>query len=119
MNETERPRPLFEVSPASTPDPGLSRTTTRKEPTYGEDETAIPSVRPVVDAHDRLWAEMDVLDDAAELARQVKTNGSFFGPAHAEALANLRNAQIELAQMTAEAEKRHDRSQYRILWEYV
>ncbi|ANB12565.1 hypothetical protein AWJ20_822 [Sugiyamaella lignohabitans] len=80
-------------------------------------EGQIPSVKPVVNSHDRLWSEVDVLDDAADLASRVKANGSFFGPAHSKALDQLRHAQVELAQMTAEAEKQQDRAKYRVLWE--
>lgn len=77
----------------------------------------IASVKPVVDKHDRLWSEIDVLDDAAAMAQQTRRDRSFFGPAHAEALDNLRNAQIQLAQVMAETTHKHDTSEYRALWE--
>ncbi|CAN6672855.1 hypothetical protein TRVA0_047S00540 [Trichomonascus vanleenenianus] len=78
----------------------------------------IPSVRPVVDNHDRLWAEIDVLDDAAEMARQASMNGgSFFGKAHAEALEKLRQAQTELVTSMAITHAKNDKDNYRNTWE--
>jgi hypothetical protein len=83
-----------------------------------EDPNAkIASVKPVIDEHDRLWSEIDVLDDAAEMAEQTRQDRSFFGVAHAETLDNLRNAQIQLAQVMAETKNIHDTSEYRALWE--
>lgn len=76
-----------------------------------------PSVTPVVDDHDRAWAEMDVLDDAVEMAHQIKANKSFFGTEHAEAMDQLRSKQTELAQLMSQTDLRHDKSQYTNLWQ--
>lgn len=73
--------------------------------------------QPIVDQHDRMWAEVDVLDDAQKLANQVKVTGSFFGPAHAEALENLRQGQIELAHKTADVEAHKNQQQFNELWQ--
>lgn len=76
-----------------------------------------PSVTPVVDDHDRAWAEMDVLDDAIEMAHQIKANKSFFGTEHGQAMEQLRSKQTELAQLMSQTNLKHDKSQYTNLWQ--
>jgi hypothetical protein len=79
----------------------------------------IPSVKPVVDNHDRLWAEMKVLDDVEKAAEESKGSGSFFRASHAEAMANLQAAQLELARVMADRDEAQNLAQYRTLWKYV
>jgi chromatin segregation and condensation protein Rec8/ScpA/Scc1 (kleisin family) len=93
--------------------PEQSTSTEKREPQPNE----VPSVNPIVDAHDRLWSEIDVLDDVAEMANQTKQSKSFFGQAHAESIEKLRNAQTELAQIMTQIDQRHDKSKYRSIWE--
>lgn len=56
----------------------------------------ISSVKPVVDQNDRLWAELDVLDEVEIAAEETDANGSFFSEAHAKVLRELQQAQLEL-----------------------
>jgi hypothetical protein len=86
-------------------------------PQAQEGQQQFPSVTPVVDDHDRAWAEMDVLDDAIEMARQIKANKSFFGTEHAQAMDQLRSKQTELAQLMSQTDLKHDKSQYTNLWQ--
>lgn len=96
-----------------------------EHPQQPERNGEIPSVKPVVDNHDRLWAEIDVLNDAGEMAQQAKTNKSFFGPNHAQALEQLRSAQSNLVQVLAESEQQKqkqkqpttDSDNHSTLWE--
>lgn len=76
----------------------------------------IPSVKPVVDEHDRLWSEMDILPETESIAHQARTNGSFFGPEHANALRELRAAQRELVRAMASKDRRQE-DYYQPLWE--
>lgn len=78
----------------------------------------IPSVKPVVDDHDRLWAEIDILNETESIAQQAAVNKSFFGADHAQALGELRKAQTELVRAMAVGDKRMGlEQQYQSLWE--
>lgn len=77
----------------------------------------IPSVKPVVDDHDRLWAEIDILSETESIAQQAAMNKSFFGADHAQALSELRKAQTELVRAMAQGEKRAGEEHYQSLWE--
>lgn len=79
----------------------------------------IPSVKPVVDNHDRLWDETKVLDEVDDMAADPKLSGSLFRAGHAEAMANLQAAQLDLAQAMAERDATQNVAQYRTLWQYV
>ncbi|KAK9368348.1 hypothetical protein V1509DRAFT_623819 [Lipomyces kononenkoae] len=63
--------------------------------------TTLPKVRPIVDTHDAMWADLDIMQDIEEAADQVDKEGNFFGEVHVNALENLQRAQMELA-MTME-----------------
>lgn len=96
----------------------LSRVESSKDglPNTELPETAhIPSVRPVIDTHDRLWAQVDVLDEIGQHANEAQAKESFFTDEHAEALNHLRHAQMELAQLMEAGSKKHEESS-RILW---
>lgn len=77
--------------------------------------THIPSVRPVIDTHDRLWAQVDVLDEIGQHATEAQAKESFFTDEHAEALNNLRHAQMDLAKLMEAGSMKHEESS-RILW---
>uniref|UniRef100_A0A060TI60 ARAD1D43868p n=1 Tax=Blastobotrys adeninivorans TaxID=409370 RepID=A0A060TI60_BLAAD len=76
----------------------------------------IQPVTPTQDSHDRLWAEIDVLDDVSTLAQETTQSG-FFGAEHSEAVDKLRKAQATLVDMMLEAEKRNDVALYKSVWE--
>ncbi|KAK9346849.1 hypothetical protein V1522DRAFT_403211 [Lipomyces starkeyi] len=59
--------------------------------------TMLPTVRPIVDSHDAMWADLDIMDDIEEVAEQVDNEGNFFGEVHVNALEDLQQRQIELA----------------------
>ncbi|KAK9362483.1 hypothetical protein V1504DRAFT_448618 [Lipomyces starkeyi] len=59
--------------------------------------TRLPTVRPIVDSHDAIWADLDIMDDIEEVAEQVDNEGNFFGEVHVNALEDLQQRQIELA----------------------
>ncbi|KAK9237550.1 hypothetical protein V1525DRAFT_403512 [Lipomyces kononenkoae] len=63
--------------------------------------TPLPKARPIVDTHDAMWADLDIMQDIEEAADQVDKEGNFFGEVHVKGLENLQQAQIELA-MTME-----------------
>lgn len=125
--EPEEPVPYRGVESSSSektnepsPDETENGLETETETDGADHDPSLDSIgpdHPVVDQHDRMWAEVDVLDDAQKLASQVKTSGSFFGPAHAQALENLRRGQIELAQKTADVEAHRTRQEFNDLWE--
>lgn len=83
----------------------------------GPSQFGIPSVKPVVDDHDRLWAEIDILSETESIAQQAAMNKSFFGADHAQALSELRKAQTELVRAMAQGEKRAGEEHYQSLWE--
>ncbi|KAJ8103236.1 hypothetical protein POJ06DRAFT_65827 [Lipomyces tetrasporus] len=58
--------------------------------------TMLPTIRPVVDTHDTMWADLDIMEDIEEVAEQVANEGNFFGQTHVTALEDLQQAQIEL-----------------------
>lgn len=102
--------------------PGLSRPTPTISNTSRDRQSSvsigIPSVKPVVDDHDRLWAEIDILNETESIAQQAALNKSFFGKDHAEALGELRKAQTELVRAMALGDKRMGlEQQYQNLWE--
>ncbi|KAK9390854.1 hypothetical protein V1515DRAFT_591795 [Lipomyces mesembrius] len=59
--------------------------------------TMLPTVRPIVDSHDAMWADLDIMEDIDEVAEQVDNEGNFFGGVHVNALEDLQQTQIELA----------------------
>lgn len=82
-----------------------------------QQQYAIPSVKPVVDQHDRMWAELDVLDEVEIAASETEANMSFFGDSHAKVLAELQQSQLELIKSISVADKRVEKDQYQSLWE--
>ncbi|ODQ66047.1 hypothetical protein NADFUDRAFT_42032 [Nadsonia fulvescens var. elongata DSM 6958] len=73
--------------------------------------------KPSIDYHDMLWAEMDILDDVKSMAQQTITNGSFFGKKHAEALEQLKKAQVRLAHEICSNDKQIGEYDHRKIWE--
>ncbi|CCH44705.1 hypothetical protein BN7_4273 [Wickerhamomyces ciferrii] len=66
----------------------------------------VPSARPNVDYQDRLWTQIDVLDDVKKMSEQTSIdNDSFFNAKHGKALDELRLAQIELLSTIRNSEK--------------
>lgn len=84
---------------------------------YQSSQFGIPSVKPIVNDHDRMWAEVEILQETEAIARQAEQNGSFFGTDHAQALNDLRQAQSELVKAMAQGDKRMGQEQYQNLWE--
>ncbi|KAK9378487.1 uncharacterized protein V2V93DRAFT_375790 [Kockiozyma suomiensis] len=58
---------------------------------------AIGQVQPIVDAHDAIWADLDIMDDIERRADQVSQQRNFFGKEHVAALEDLQELQIKLA----------------------
>ncbi|KAF5132691.1 hypothetical protein DV495_001039 [Geotrichum candidum] len=94
--------------------------TTSASPYYNSmnttDNKNIPSVKPVVDEHDRLWSEIDILSETESIAHQARANRSFFGPEHAKALRELRTAQRDLVRAMGGKDRRRE-DYYQSLWE--
>ncbi|VVT47470.1 uncharacterized protein SAPINGB_P001727 [Magnusiomyces paraingens] len=82
-----------------------------------QQQYGISSVKPVVDQHDRMWAELDVLDEVEVAANETEANTSFFGEMHAKVLADLQISQLELIKSMSLGDKRIDKGQYQSLWE--
>lgn len=82
-----------------------------------QQQYGISSVKPVVDQHDRMWAELDVLDEVELAANETEANTSFFGEMHAKVLADLQLSQLELIKSMSLGDKRIDKGQYQSLWE--
>ncbi|KAK9451649.1 uncharacterized protein V1518DRAFT_409151 [Limtongia smithiae] len=59
--------------------------------------TTAQIARPVVDLHDAIWADLDIMDDIESVSQEVSDEGNFFGASHVAALADLQATQIELA----------------------
>ncbi len=77
----------------------------------------IPSVRPLVDSQDKLWTEINVLDDVREMSNDARVTGSCFNKEYANSVAKLRKAQVELARVTAQCERKADSDEVRQVWE--
>lgn len=86
----------------------LSRTNTNAESVYNPPSTydnqsmrttdKIPSARPSVSYLDKLWTQIDVLDDVRNMASQVRSKGLFFNDkfnAELESMKELQNKLIE------------------------
>ncbi|KAK6460053.1 hypothetical protein DFJ63DRAFT_315928 [Scheffersomyces coipomensis] len=56
----------------------------------------IPSARPSVTYSDKLWTQIDVLDDVKAMAEEVRQKGSFFNSKFEEELNNLKSSQNNL-----------------------
>lgn len=66
----------------------------------------IPSSRPNVDYQDKLWTQIDVLDDVKRMSEQTTVdNNSFFNVEHSKAINELRLAQVELLSTIKNSEK--------------
>ncbi|KAI5957115.1 hypothetical protein KGF54_000043 [Candida jiufengensis] len=63
----------------------------------------IPSVKPSVTYSDKLWTQIDVLDDVKKLSEEVKTRGSFFNNKFNNELSKLKQSQIELLRTMSNA----------------
>lgn len=61
----------------------------------------LPSGKPAVTFLDRLWTQIDVLDDVKALAEQVKSRGSFFNDKFNEDLLSLRQLQNDVLELMA------------------
>lgn len=66
-----------------------------------KDLDSLPSGKPTVTFLDRLWTQIDVLDDVKALAEQVKSRGSFFNDKFNEELLSLRRLQNDVLQLMA------------------
>ncbi|KAK9453486.1 hypothetical protein V1511DRAFT_504883 [Dipodascopsis uninucleata] len=71
---------------------------------------AMSGLRPVskasavVDSHDAIWSELDVMEDIDRISEQVSTAGNFFGSKHRKALDSLHKSQLELLSTMAKGE---------------
>lgn len=80
----------------------LSRTSSRFSETSGLDVGSLPTVdqistaRPSVTMLDKLWTQIDVLDDVKAMAAEIDRTGSFFNDDFAESVAELKKAQSKL-----------------------
>lgn len=62
---------------------------------------AVPSSRPSVTYLDKLWTQIDVLDDVKNMSNQVKLRGSFFNDSFNEELNQLKASQNKLLEVLA------------------
>lgn len=86
----------------------LSRTSTNTntiEPYYDNQSLRtldkIPSAKPSVTYLDKLWTQIDVLDDVKTMSNQVKEKGSFFNDQFNEELNRLKRLQEKLVEVMA------------------
>lgn len=71
----------------------------------------IPSSRPNADYQDKLWTQIDVLDDVKRMSEQVSMdNDSFFNAEHSKAINELRLSQVELLTTIKNSEKLVDQN---------
>lgn len=56
----------------------------------------IPSAKPNVTYSDKLWTQIDVLDDVREMSNEIKQRGSFFSDEFRTELNNLKTSQQKL-----------------------
>lgn len=61
----------------------------------------IPTAKPSVTYLDKLWTQIDVLDDVRYMSEQVKLKGSFFNDKFNEGLGKLKQLQNELFEVMA------------------
>lgn len=78
----------------------------------------VPSVKPNVDYQDKLWTQIDVLDDVKKMGEQVAEDGSFFTEEHNNSLRQLRHAQLELLRTIEASDKVVDANvDHRVVWD--
>ncbi|KAI3405224.2 hypothetical protein KGF56_001968 [Candida oxycetoniae] len=84
----------------------LSRTNTETTDAYvaNQDNQSIqtidkiPSAKPSVTYQDRLWTQIDVLDDVKKMAQEVRSRGSFFDDKFRKEMSKLKQSQEKLIQ---------------------
>ncbi|KAG5360422.1 hypothetical protein CJU89_3487 [Yarrowia sp. B02] len=67
------------------------------------------SGRRRVDTHDKLWAEIDILNEVQRISQLTQSDKGFFGKAHSDAVNQLRQTQINLARALSNIDKRMDK----------
>lgn len=97
------PRPNKHGSSASR----LSRTNSNNTDMYSNDLQSIkttdriPTAKPSVTYLDKLWTQIDVLDDVRNMSNQVKLKGSFFNDKFNQELEKLKQLQDKLFKVMA------------------
>ncbi|CCE82664.1 Piso0_002400 [Millerozyma farinosa CBS 7064] len=61
----------------------------------------LPSAKPSVSHSDRLWTQIDVLDDVKHMSDEVKSKGSFFSESFNQQLDSLKESQDKLVEVMA------------------
>lgn len=80
----------------------LSQTNTNNTDTYSNDVQSIktidrlPTAKPSVTYLDKLWTQIDVLDDVKNMSNQVRLKGTFFNDKFNEELEKLKSLQNKL-----------------------
>lgn len=77
----------------------------------------INTVKPVVDYQDRLWKQIDILDDVKKMSADIVQNGTFFNSKHSSLLQDLRESQLKLLNHIKKLEKLVDESIYHEIWD--
>ena len=62
-----------------------------------------------MDTHDKLWAEIDILNEVQRISQLTQSDKGFFGKAHSDAVNQLRQTQINLARALSNIDKRMDK----------
>lgn len=78
----------------------------------------IPSIRPSVDNQDKLWTQIDVLDDVRQMVKDISQRGSFFDFDHANCIENLKASQLKLLKQMRTLEETMDDEDYQGIWHH-
>ncbi|GMM37214.1 hypothetical protein DASC09_045390 [Saccharomycopsis crataegensis] len=77
---------------------------------YPRQVDKIPSVQPTVNYQDKLWTQIDVLDDVKKMSNEAIENNSFFTPQYENNLKDLKKTQMNLLTSVKKLEKKLDSS---------
>lgn len=73
---------------------------------YPRTADRVPSVQPNVNYQDKLWTQIDVLDDVKKMAEEAMEMKTFFTPEHEASLQALNRSQLELLASVKKMEKK-------------
>lgn len=78
----------------------------------------IPSMRPTIDNQDKLWTQIDVLDDVRQMEKDISQRGSFFDSDHTNCIEKLKNSQLKLLSQMRTLEQTMDDEDYQGVWHH-
>lgn len=93
-----------------------SRSNNNYDLEYPREIDKIPSVKPKSNIQDKLWTQIDVLDDVKRMSDEAMQNNSFFTPQYEQNLRSLKKSQMNLLNTIKKMEKKIDTNYNKRIW---